>query len=157
MPVLTNPKHEAYAQMLAKGMTQEKAYVEAGYAPNKGHAARLAGKGNVKARVTELQSKAAVKTVEAISFGAADMFKRLYKTCQAAEDAGDHKASIDGQKFILRCFGYEDSPTLTHEHVADRKLERPEQPEGEQDRAPAAPVALVDMTGALKALRKHMN
>jgi len=59
MPVLPNPKHEAFAQGLAKGRTQAEAYADAGFKPNDGHAARLAGNGMVSARVRELQEKTA--------------------------------------------------------------------------------------------------
>jgi phosphoglucomutase len=152
MPALTNPKHEAFAQALAKGVKQEKAYSDLGYAANKGHAARLAGKGNVKARVAELQAQSAQKTVKAVSFNAVDMFQRLIKTCEAAEAAGDHKAAIDGQKFVLRCFGYEDSPTLTHEHITGQKL--PEKHQEGQEQDPATIMAQAMTSAFPEALKR---
>jgi hypothetical protein len=152
MPALTNPKHEAFAQALAKGVKQEKAYSDLGYAANKGHAARLAGKGNVKARVAELQAQTAEKTVKAVSFKAVDMFQRLINTCEAAEQAGDHKAAIDGQKFILRCFGYEDSPTLTHEHITGEKL--PQEHGDEQERDPTTIMAQAMTSAFPEALKR---
>lgn len=63
MPVLDNPKHEAFAQALAKGNTATDAYVQAGYKPNQPNAARLISNDMVKARVAELQSKAAERAV----------------------------------------------------------------------------------------------
>lgn len=63
MSVLTNPKHEAFAQALAKGRTQIEAYAAAGYKPNDGHAARLAGNGRIKGRVAEIQAKVAARAV----------------------------------------------------------------------------------------------
>jgi hypothetical protein len=57
MPVLKNPKHELFAQGLAKGMSQAKAYVEAGFKPDDGHAARLAGDGRIRGRVAELRGQ----------------------------------------------------------------------------------------------------
>jgi hypothetical protein len=62
MPVLSNPKHEAFAQSLAKGETADDAYVQAGYQPNRGNAARLKANESVRARLAELQGKAAAKT-----------------------------------------------------------------------------------------------
>lgn len=59
MPVLDNARHERFAQELAKGASQVEAYEKAGYKPNDGHAARLAGNGRVKDRVAEIQGKAA--------------------------------------------------------------------------------------------------
>ena len=62
MPTLPNPKHELFAQALAKGKTQAESYEAAGYAPSEQHASRLARNGKVSERVAELQSKAAAKT-----------------------------------------------------------------------------------------------
>ena len=59
MAVLKNARHEAFAQALAKGKSQVEAYSLAGYKPNDGHAARLAGNGRIANRVTELQHNAA--------------------------------------------------------------------------------------------------
>lgn len=59
MPILDNPRHEKYAQELAKGASQSDAYVAAGYARNDSHASRLARNGKVAARVEELQAAGA--------------------------------------------------------------------------------------------------
>ncbi|MET3790665.1 terminase small subunit [Aquamicrobium terrae] len=70
MPVLPNPRHEAFAQALAKGKTATEAYADAGYKPNRSHASRLVAKGNIAARVAELQQKVAKKvevTVESLA------------------------------------------------------------------------------------------
>jgi len=51
MPALKNPRHEAFAQALARGMPTAKAYVEAGcYKPNRGNACPLKQAQNVSAR-----------------------------------------------------------------------------------------------------------
>lgn len=62
MPALKNPKWERFAQGLAKGKTQAEAYAEAGYAPSEPNASRLTSNDKVKARVAELQERAAVRT-----------------------------------------------------------------------------------------------
>lgn len=62
MATLANPKHERFAQELAKGRSQAEAYAEAGYAPSEPHASRLASNGKVGARVSEIQERAAVRT-----------------------------------------------------------------------------------------------
>ena len=70
MPVLPNPRHEAFAQALAKGKSATEAYALAGYKPNRSHASRLAANGNISSRVTELQQKVAKKvevTVESLA------------------------------------------------------------------------------------------
>lgn len=63
MPVLKNPRHERMAQGLAKGLSAEKAHVEAGFKQNRHNAAALAREEHISTRVIELQSKA-VKKVE---------------------------------------------------------------------------------------------
>ncbi len=57
MPVLPNPKHERFAQELAKGTTAGDAYVLAGFKPNRHNGATLARKQHIKARVSELLSE----------------------------------------------------------------------------------------------------
>jgi hypothetical protein len=57
MPILTNPKHEAFAQGLARGLSAAAAYVEAGYKANRHNAAALAREKHIRTRVTELQEE----------------------------------------------------------------------------------------------------
>lgn len=63
MPALKNTRHEAFAQGLAKGLTADAAYEEAGFRPHRGNAARLRANENVQRRVKELTEKAAEKAV----------------------------------------------------------------------------------------------
>lgn len=88
MPVLSNPKHERYAQELAKGKSQVEAYELAGYKPNDGHAARLAGNGRVAARVSELMERAATKTVISIT----SVTESLLRIAEKAENLGEAAA-----------------------------------------------------------------
>ena len=66
MPVLPNPRHELFAQEIAKGATQRAAYRAAGYEGTDesvdANAARLIGDDKVASRVTELQEAAARAT-----------------------------------------------------------------------------------------------
>ena len=64
MPVLRNPRHEAFAQGLAKGLTADAAYREAGYKSNRKNAARMKTYEDIRERVLEL-SRAAVPEIEA--------------------------------------------------------------------------------------------
>ena len=52
---LPNPKHEKFAIALARGMSKENAYAEAGYKRDSGAASRLSGNVRVLARVQKLQ------------------------------------------------------------------------------------------------------
>jgi hypothetical protein len=75
-------------------------------------ASRLATNPNLKKRVGELTKKAAKKVEEA--FKTLDMFRELRLLIIKAAEMGAMKEAIDGQNFLISCFGYADSPTLTH-------------------------------------------
>jgi Terminase small subunit len=62
MPILSNPRHEQFAQGLATGKSATEAYKDAGYKGDRTAACRLAANVNVKARVQELQAVAAERT-----------------------------------------------------------------------------------------------
>jgi phage terminase small subunit len=54
---LKNPRQEAFAQALARGMPTAKAYVDAGYKPNRGNACALKQAQNVSTRINEIQEE----------------------------------------------------------------------------------------------------
>lgn len=62
MPALDNPKHERFAQELAKGKSASEAYESAGYKANDGNCIRLKGNERVIARVSEIQDRAVIRT-----------------------------------------------------------------------------------------------
>ncbi|MGH7016185.1 MAG: hypothetical protein ACRED8_03760 [Caulobacteraceae bacterium] len=55
MPELQNPKHEAFAKARSRGVRLQDAYEEAGYAPDRSHAARLASRPEIAERIAELR------------------------------------------------------------------------------------------------------
>lgn len=59
MPILSNPRHERFAQGLAAGKSSTDAYVEAGYKENRHNAASLAREEHISTRVQEILAKAA--------------------------------------------------------------------------------------------------
>ena len=61
MPVLSNAKHERFAQELAKGKTANEAYVLAGYKANDGNAIRLKGNERIAERVAEILDRSAIR------------------------------------------------------------------------------------------------
>jgi phage terminase small subunit len=61
MPILTNPKHELFAQELAKGRTATAAYEAAGYKSDRKNAARLTTNDHVRRRVADIQQRGAVR------------------------------------------------------------------------------------------------
>ncbi len=73
MPILKNPKHELFAQELAKGSTADKAYTAAGYTPNPGNATRMKLNEAIKGRIAEILDKGLGKTVATIERIAEEM------------------------------------------------------------------------------------
>jgi hypothetical protein len=57
MSILKNPKHEAFARALARGLSASAAYAEVGYRPHRHNAAALARKKHISGRVAELQTE----------------------------------------------------------------------------------------------------
>lgn len=94
MPVLSNAKHERFAQEIAKGNSQGEAYKTAGYNAV-GHAAESAGNRlmknvEVQARIVELQGRGAKRaevTIESLIQEAADIQA-------AALNDGQHSAAV---------------------------------------------------------------
>jgi hypothetical protein len=56
MPLLENPRHEAFAQARAKGALLNDAYERAGFVLHKGHPSRLAYRAEVAERIAELRA-----------------------------------------------------------------------------------------------------
>ena len=57
MPALKNPRHEAFAQALTRGMSATAAYGQVGFKPHRANAATLARKKHILVRVAELQEE----------------------------------------------------------------------------------------------------
>jgi hypothetical protein len=121
VPVLKNARHERYAQGLAKGISASKAYVAAGFKKNDGNAVRLKGNEKVAARVAELQSRAAEKTVVTAADIARQLdedraFARKQKQSAAAVSATMGKAKVLGLIFEQHRFSL-DFTKLTDEEA----------------------------------------
>ena len=82
MTALKNPKHEYFAQGLAKGQTQADAYENAGYKPSEQNASRLTSNDKVQDRIAELQARAAVRAEITVSGLTTDLL-RLAKSAEA--------------------------------------------------------------------------
>jgi hypothetical protein len=117
MKPLRNPKHEAFCQGMAKGMTASAAYLAAGYKGDRTAASRLSTNVNIKQRIGEIIRETTNMTQKELGWQARDLFTRVRKISEAALEAGDLRTALDAEKFTIECFGYRDSPTLTHEHV----------------------------------------
>jgi phage terminase small subunit len=82
MPLLTNPKHEHFAQLVAKGESAQKAYVLVGYseAGASASATRLLKDARVLARVAELRANLTERMVEKTAY---DLTKAMQETDEA--------------------------------------------------------------------------
>lgn len=94
MPVLANPKHELFAQELAKGKTADAAYVSAGYSPNRGNATTLKANQSILDRVEELLSGAAARAEVTVE----SLIAEAEQCRSAALEAGQFSAVIAAVK-----------------------------------------------------------
>ena len=87
MPILANPKHEAFAQGLARGSSAAAAYVEAGYKANRHNAAALAREKHIRTRVNELHEEQLAIHQQATAEAAANAKVTLESLIAEAEAA----------------------------------------------------------------------
>jgi hypothetical protein len=90
MPILSNPKHETFAQLLAQNKTAREAYVLSGYRDNRHNAARLKSSEHVKARVLEMQM-AGAKSAE---ISVASLLQELEDARAKATSLGQLSAAV---------------------------------------------------------------
>ena len=95
MPLLTNVKHERFAQELAKGLTIDAAYVKAGYKSHRANAARLRAKEDVKARVAELMEIGARQAGVTVEMVVTELAKIGFGDIRRAVRWGDALAVAD--------------------------------------------------------------
>lgn len=85
MPALDNPKHERFAQLLAKGKTADEAYTLAGYKQNRHNAATLGREQHISTRVAEIQEFAAKR----VEISVASVTESLLRIARKAEDLAE--------------------------------------------------------------------
>lgn len=135
MPALSNAKHEAFAQALAKGLSADEAYQEAGFKPNRGNASRLKANESVSARVSELLDKSGARAEVTIArvlqelsrLGFSDLRKAFTadgsSLLHPSEWDDDLAASIAAVEVVSRNTGQKDDDGRTIiEHVHKLKL-----------------------------------
>lgn len=124
MAALSNPKHERFAQYLAKGYSACDAYAEAGYKYNEGNAVRLKGNEKVQARVQELQEVGAQRAEMTFE----GHLRKLEELRDAAAQAGQHSAAIQAEQLRGKANGYyvERHEVEQHTTVSSEPLEADE-------------------------------
>lgn len=116
MPVLSNPRHERFAQEYATGQSADAAYEAAGYKPDRGNAARLTAKDSISQRVAELQAQMAAQTVKAVSVNRTSVLAELAKMGFTAMPDENIKAS-DKRAALLNLAQMEGWIVERHEHT----------------------------------------
>jgi hypothetical protein len=101
MPILENPRHELFAQELAKGKSAHEAYISAGYKPSRKNAARLRTKEDVKTRLAELQAATAQSTKITIQSICAE----LDAATQVAKQKGQAAAMVSASALRAKLGG----------------------------------------------------
>ena len=84
MPILQNPRYEAFAQARAKGAALKDAFEDAGYAPDTSHASRLGREPLVAERIAELRAE----QVEMAEAGPHAVIAALLRAAKAGEAEG---------------------------------------------------------------------
>lgn len=153
MPVLKNPRHELFAQELAKGRSQAEAYAAAGYKPDDSHAARLAGNGRVAERVQEIVGAAAERagiTVQGILEELARIgFSNMLDFCRVEGVDLVHDFSKLSR----------DQAAAIHELVVETRTDYTAGEDAEREAVPIRKVRfkLADKRAALVELGKHLG
>jgi phage terminase small subunit len=134
MPALTNPRHELFAQGIAKGKGQTEAYRDAGYTGNTPTecASRLLTKANVAARVRELQERAAQRVVISVE-SVTESLLRIAKQAEALQEASGlavaRAAHMDAAK--LNGLIVDKAETVNVNHIVDHEMPTPDEWESE--------------------------
>ena len=114
MPLLANARHEAFAQARAKGALLDDAYEDAGFAPGRGHACRLAHTPEVAERIAELRADQA-RLADA---GAQAVILSLLRIAKFSEDLGTPAGAKEARLTLL------EAQRLTGELAFSRSYER---------------------------------
>ena len=117
--MLDNPRHERFAQELAKGNSATAAYELAGYTPDRPNALRLTTNDGVAKRVQELQAKGAARAEITIQ----GHIEELHRLAKAAE-TGDKPAigaAVRAEELIGKVSGFY---VEKQEHVYQQSAEQ---------------------------------
>jgi hypothetical protein len=116
MPILQNPRHEAFAQARAKGMRLDDAYEDAGFVPDAGHGHRLAHRDDVARRIAELRAE----QVELNDAAPKAVIATLLRIAKAGEAAATPAAIKEARLSLL------EARRLSEELAKAREAERPQ-------------------------------
>jgi len=100
MPVLRNPRHEKFSQLVATGIKPTEAYLSLSKAGAPQSANNLLKRTDVRERVNEIQSLAAQSSAEAVAFDQKRVLNRLDVLSRKAEELGQISAAARCEELI---------------------------------------------------------
>jgi len=101
MPLLRNPRHEKFCEMVASGVRPSQAYVSVGYSETGAcqAASRLLRRVDVRARISEIHTAALESAVERCALSRAwalESLQSVAQRCMQAEPAANSKGEKNG-------------------------------------------------------------
>lgn len=118
MAALANPRHERFAQELAKGKTADAAYVDAGYKTNRHNAAALGREKHISTRVAEIQERGAVRAEVTVAslLDELEQARVAALTAETVQSSAAVSASMSKAKLLGMIVDKTDAKvTLSHE------------------------------------------
>ena len=118
MPVLRNPRHEKFAQLVASGMTAQAAFTQAGY-PSPQNAPRLRSNELVAKRIEELQARNERKA-ELAALTRDELIGILTEIVQATRARLPEARLGDGIKaaeMLAKMCGWNEPEQVRHNHL----------------------------------------
>ena len=94
MAILSNARHEMFAQNLAKGMSADAAHTAAGYKPHRGNAARMSANENIVERVVELTAPALAETEATVERVLQEMTRLAFYDMTLILDSKDGRTTM---------------------------------------------------------------
>jgi hypothetical protein len=118
MPVLKNPRHERFAQLVASGISANAAFTQVGYKSPQ-NSPRLRNDELVAKRIEELQARNERKA-EAAALSRDELIKILSLVVHAARNRLSETRTADGLKaaeLLTKICGYNEPEKVDHQHV----------------------------------------
>ncbi|TMV06325.1 hypothetical protein FGK63_14295 [Ruegeria sediminis] len=114
MARLGNPRHEEFAQRLARGEPQGESYAACGYRPSPAHASHLASRQDVRLRIAEIHAEGMREfnegpSLAAIGITPAWLVNAYNLIKKAAMEAGDLKSANKAVESIESVLNFENS------------------------------------------------
>jgi phage terminase small subunit len=121
--ILPNPRHERFAQELAKGKSATQAYADVGYSPDDSNCKRLTGNDRIMTRMAEILERAVVRTEITIELLTQEYLSTL-ADARVDKQHGAAKGAIDS---IAKLHGHwieRSERTNRYESMTDAELEQ---------------------------------